>query len=186
MIAFHVVFGTYGFWLPNDPRGSWSQYVGSRQIYEFGPATKTDDRRSVAGRSHDRTHRLAAKKELKYPPVVLTGPQALAVGNGFFAAIGESDYVLHACSILPDHVHIVLVRDRRQWSTTMGHLKGRATQHLIAECNWPRSRPVWSRSGWCVYLDDEQDVLRAVQYVQDNPLKEGKRRQRWSFVTEFR
>jgi hypothetical protein len=25
--ASHVIFGAYGFWLPNDPRGSWSTFV---------------------------------------------------------------------------------------------------------------------------------------------------------------
>ena len=25
VIAQHLVFTTYGFWLPNDPRGSWSE-----------------------------------------------------------------------------------------------------------------------------------------------------------------
>ena len=29
ILGFHVVFGAYGFWLPNDPRGSWSDFVGS-------------------------------------------------------------------------------------------------------------------------------------------------------------
>jgi hypothetical protein len=28
-------------------------------------------------------------------------------------------------------------------------------------------------------------VRRAILYVEDNPLKEGKPRQRWSFVTPF-
>jgi hypothetical protein len=28
-------------------------------------------------------------------------------------------------------------------------------------------------------------VARAVRYVEDNPLKEGKRRQRWSFVVPY-
>lgn len=186
MLACHVIFGTYGFWLPNDPRGSWSRYVGSREIYRFGSATKTDVRQSVAGRSHDRTLRLDAKRELKYPPVTLTGLQALAVGNGFHEAIAESGYILNACCVLPDHVHLVLVASRRKWSTVMAHLKGRATQHLITEREWPRGRPVWAHGGWCVYLDEEDDVFRAIRYVEDNPLKEGKRRQRWSFVTKLR
>jgi hypothetical protein len=29
VLAYHVVLGAYGFWLPNDPRGSWSDFVGS-------------------------------------------------------------------------------------------------------------------------------------------------------------
>lgn len=28
MLGAHVIFGAYGFWLPNDPRGSWSEFVG--------------------------------------------------------------------------------------------------------------------------------------------------------------
>jgi len=183
MIAHHVVFGTYGFWLPNDPRGSWSQYVGSRNILQYGPATKTDVRRSIAGRTHDRRRRIAAKQELKYPAVRLTGRQALAVGHGFAEAIEDSGYRLQACCIMPDHIHLVAVYDGRRWSTLMGHLKGRATQHLVDEVNWPRSRPVWARGGWCVYLDDDDDVARSVRYVEENPSKDGKPPQRWSFVT---
>ncbi len=43
-LAYHVIFGTYGFWLPNDPRGSWSTFVGSWELYRFGKATKVTDR----------------------------------------------------------------------------------------------------------------------------------------------
>jgi hypothetical protein len=25
--GFHVIFSADGFWLPNDPRGSWSEFV---------------------------------------------------------------------------------------------------------------------------------------------------------------
>jgi hypothetical protein len=42
ILASHVIFSTYGFWLPNDPRGSWSDFVGAWELFRFGPATKTD------------------------------------------------------------------------------------------------------------------------------------------------
>jgi len=29
IVGYHVIFGMYGFWLPNDPSGSWSEFVGS-------------------------------------------------------------------------------------------------------------------------------------------------------------
>jgi len=29
VIGFHVILTAYGFWLPNDPRGSWSEFVGA-------------------------------------------------------------------------------------------------------------------------------------------------------------
>jgi hypothetical protein len=40
--GYHVIFGAYGFWLPNDPRGSWSEFVGSWELFRFGAATTTD------------------------------------------------------------------------------------------------------------------------------------------------
>jgi hypothetical protein len=40
----------------------------------------------------------------------------------------------------------------------------------------------FARGEWKVYLDTEEEVRRAIAYVEENPLKEGKRRQRWGFV----
>jgi hypothetical protein len=43
----------------------------------------------------------------------------------------------------------------------------------------------WSAKLWKVYLNS-QDITRAIAYVEQNPVKEGKPRQRWSFVTPFK
>ena len=50
--AYHVIFCAYGFWLPNDQRGSWSQWVRSWDLFRYGEATKVTTRRSVAGARH--------------------------------------------------------------------------------------------------------------------------------------
>src|SRR3954454_6399727 len=97
--AYHVIFGAYGFWLPNDPRGSWSDFVGSWELFRFGQATKTETRRSVAHAAHDAQARRAAKEALKYPPVVFDGRQALAVSRGFSRMIAKAGYLVYACSI---------------------------------------------------------------------------------------
>src|SRR5882757_6425768 len=55
IIGYHVIFSTYGFWLPNDPRGSWSEFVGSWELFRHGRATKVAVTRSVAHRRHDQT-----------------------------------------------------------------------------------------------------------------------------------
>ena len=80
VIASYVIIGTYGFWLPNDERGSWSDFVGSWELLRFGKATTVDARaltRPPTVRS--RAKRTAALAALKYPPVKLTGIQARAV-----------------------------------------------------------------------------------------------------------
>jgi hypothetical protein len=76
----------------------------------------------------------------------------------------------------------------------MQQFKGNATKQLnrdelhplaaFAEPGKPAPSP-WGEHGWKVFLDSDADIRRAIKYVEDNPLKEGKPRQHWSFVTRF-
>jgi len=102
MGAYHIVFCVYGFWLPNDPRGSWSGYVGSKKILRLGYATKTDTRISVAKSAHNYSLRLLQKGGLKYPSVRLSKAQIEAVKRGFQIGIEEGGYRVHACAVLRD------------------------------------------------------------------------------------
>ncbi len=191
IIAYHTIITAYGFWLPNDPRGPWSDFVRRWELLRFESATKTDTRRSVARQPHDPAVRAAAKRALRYPPVSFSGRQALAIARGFVRAIDRSDLVLHACSILPEHVHIVIRRHTRLTVEKMAaQLKGEATKHLRADglhplATFPGPPSPWARNAWHVYLDSPQRVAAAVAYVLENPVREGKRRQTWPFVTPF-
>jgi len=185
-LAHHIIFSAYGFWLPNDPRGSWSRFVGCWELVRFGKATRVETHRSVAGAPHDQDLRRKAKEILKHPPVHLSGRQALAAAHGFNRACRESGYAVHACSVLPDHVHMVIGCHRHPPGRVIGHLKTRATQQLAAEGLWAEAgRPAWGHGGWKVFLDSPADVGRAIAYVEGNPAKEGKPPQHWSFVTPF-
>jgi REP-associated tyrosine transposase len=186
MLAIHAIFAAHGFWLPNDPRGSWSQFVGRWELFKYGKATKVDTRRSVAHIPHDSTLRKSSKTAMKYPPVRFTGAQAACIGRGFSTAISASGYQLLACSILPEHVHLVITRHARPTRQIVGHLKTFASRQLRKEGLHPTDAPsVWARGCWTVYLNSGADVRRAILYVEQNPLKEKKRIQRWSFVTPF-
>jgi REP element-mobilizing transposase RayT len=195
VLAYHVIFGAYGFWLPNDPRGSWSDYVGAWELFRAGgPATKTTARRSVAGAPHDATVRRWAKEALSYPAVMFDGHQALSIARGFARLAEKSGYRIHACSILPEHVHLVLGRHHYRVEQMVRLLKAEAGANLAEDGRHPFSDRLgsdgtlptpWARGCWKVFLDSAADVARAVRYVENNPLKEGKRRQRWSFVVPF-
>src|SRR5690606_5779928 len=110
VVGYHIVLGMYGFWLPNDSRGSWSRFVWSEALRKHGPATKVSTRQSVAAKPHDVASRLAAKRDLLFPPVVLTGQQALAIARGFAQAVEITSAQVWACSILPEHTHLVVGR----------------------------------------------------------------------------
>ncbi|TVQ51557.1 MAG: hypothetical protein EA377_12305, partial [Phycisphaerales bacterium] len=123
VIGYHAIFCAYGFWLPNDPRGSWSEFIGSWELYKFGDATKVTTTRSLAAVEHDREARLAAKRALKYPPVLFNGVQARAIARGFADYIDRTDLTVHATAIMPDHVHIVFARHRLKAESIVNQLK---------------------------------------------------------------
>jgi len=183
VLAYHVIFGCYGFWLPNDPRGSWSDFVGSWELFRFGKATTVSTRRSLASAPHDQAMRQAAKLALKFPAVRLTGRQALAAGRGFDRACREGGYTIHACSILPEHVHLVVGRHERTIGRIIGHFKARATRQMRSERLWKHEgRSPWASGAWKVFLDRPHPIHRAVEYVRRNPEREGLPPQRWWFV----
>ena len=185
IVAYHSIFSMYGFWLPNDPRGSGSDYIASWELFRYGPATKTDSRRSVARRPLPPNWQREAKTALLHPPVSVTGRQALAISQGFAKAAGEGFYRIYACAILPEHVHLVIGAHPRRIRQVVGHIRSRATRAAREQQLWDGDRPLWGEHGWNVYLESIAAVERAIRYVNENPIKEGKKRQHWSFVVPF-
>jgi REP element-mobilizing transposase RayT len=193
--GYHLIMTAYGFWLPNDPRGSWSDFVGAWELYwAGGRATKVETRRSVAGKSHDREARLAVKQSLKREPVSWTGVHAVAIARGFREVGAHWGLRFFACSVLPNHVHLVIERTDRDISQVMNQLKGRASGQMAEAGIHPfqevfegdgKRATCWARRGWSVFLDSVGDMRRAIRYVEENPVKEGKRRQRWEFVEAY-
>ncbi|MEE9294261.1 MAG: hypothetical protein V3W34_04750 [Phycisphaerae bacterium] len=131
---------------------------------------------------------------MKYPPVRCSGVQARAIGWGFATFVDKSGLVVWACSILPQHVHLVTARHRYHVEQVVNLLKGQATRQLIREGIHPLAPlvspsaltpKVFARGLWKVFLDSEESLRRAIRYVQSNPMKEGKPAQNWSFLTPF-
>ena len=60
--GYHVILPHYGFWLPNDPRGSWSLFVASWELAKFGKTTRHLEQRTLAQSSQRR--RACAKMEM--------------------------------------------------------------------------------------------------------------------------
>jgi REP element-mobilizing transposase RayT len=195
MMGLHLTFGTYGFWLPNDPRGSGSKVVKAQHLYDAGgPATTVDCQHSVAGKAHDRSLRLRTKAALKYPAVKLTGLQArtAAIGMGEIAArIGLR---VNAFAMMPDHVHCVVGVHRLNGEELIECLKRAGTRamnavglHPLKDSPRPNGklRSPWGEKGWVDFLDTVEEVRRLIHYVEDNPLRAGLKPQNWPFVIKF-
>jgi REP element-mobilizing transposase RayT len=140
------------------------------------------------------TLRLAAKQALQHPAVHFTGQQALAIGRGFEDYVRRSELTVWACSILPAHVHLVIARPRLLIEQVVLQLKCSAIRQLLDEQLHPFAHlaaadgtvpTCWAERLWKVFLNTEASILEEIQYVENNPVKEGKRRQRWPFVFPY-
>lgn len=159
-----------------------------------GRATTTDTRRSVAGAPHDYQARMRIKEALKYPAVVFNGRQAQSVAYGFAQMADKSGYRIHACSNLPQHVHLVIGRHKYKVESVVRLLKGQASRtledhhrHPLAQFKLPdNTLPTpWASKCWKVFLNTPEDILRAIAYVEYNPIKDGKRAQKCRFVVPY-
>ena len=193
IVATHCIWGAYGFWLPNDPRGSGSSYVGSKAIWQAGgDATFVATSRSLAGRPHDRSLRLAGRMALQKPPMRFNAAQITAIADGFAAAVAIGKYRLHACALMPDHVHVILGHDPDSCSKVVAHLKSFATRELnrrqlnpYAALPGRDGQRVWADRFRHVFLTAE-DMPRCIEYVRNNPIKAGLPAQEWPFVCPWR
>jgi len=196
IVGYHLIMTAYGFWLPNDPRGSWSKFVGAWDLFEVGGRATRDkvtERRSYAKDAHDRERRLATKGALLYPPVRFNGLQARAVARGFGAFIKKSGLKAWACAVMSDHVHLAIARHHYDIEQVAVKLKQAATLRLNEEDIHPlkqhikpngRHPPCFARGEWKGFLDPN-DVAPCIHYVEQNPVKAGLHSQvgMWEFVT---
>ena len=193
--GYHVILPAYGFWLPNDPRGSWSEFVHRWELVRFGRATRSLERRNLDEITPSEiAQRDAARQALKYRAVSFSGLQSREIGCGFNEQRNTSGYTIWAASILPEHTHLVIGRHSYRVEQVVNLLKGAATRRLIemglhplGDFAKPGERPprMWAEHEWKVFLDSEEAIEKAISYVIENPMKEGKPLQHWSFVTPF-
>jgi REP element-mobilizing transposase RayT len=117
-----------------------------------------------------------------------------AVARGFAKLLNEAEIPCYACTVLPDHVHIVVGAGAMPAKILCSRLKQHSTARLKEERIHPFQHlqgdegevpKCWQRGGWKVYLFDEARVRQTIRYVEDNPLKEGKKKQHWNFATPF-
>ena len=193
--GYHVILPMYGFWLPNDPRGSWSDYVRRWEIAKFGRPLKTLDRKELNELTEEEIlDRDAARAALSYPPVFVSGEQASTIAEGFRTQAQKSNYSIWACAIMPEHTHLVIARHAYHVERMVSLLKGACTTEMMKVGNHPlrssvspgdRPPRMWSAHEWKVYLDSEDAIRQAIAYVDRNPENAGKPPQSWSFVSPF-
>ena len=183
-LAYHVTFSTHGFWLPNDPRGSCSTEIRGVHLRKSHAGAPLRGRRAVGP---------ATIRDAGATPKAVTDRTAMGDGVTTAAASGpiESSGRVDAEAMVSAPAPSALLQPIMQVGRL---LRQAATQQLLKDGLHPFAGrrnagnylpSVWAQDFWKTFLYTEDDILRAIAYVQENPVKEGKRAQRWWLVTPF-
>lgn len=182
VIAYHLIWTAYGWWLPNDPRGSTSRTIASDVIVELGELHHGRKRIQPAG-GVIRGFYGRARDVLKFELLSFTPEEMRIIARSFAGLANGRPYTCYACAIMPDHVHVVMRKHKRTAEQMMQDLQDASRARLQESAR--RGHPVWGGPGWKVFLFDPDDVRRTIEYVNQNPVKMHLPRQDWDFVKEY-
>ncbi len=184
VIAHHLIWTAYGWWLGNDPRGSMSKHIDSPIIRDLGELHHGRKRIQPAGREIREFYERAAGA-LKYELLTFDTPGIAAIAQAFHEVIEHERYTCYACAIMPDHIHIILRKHRHQAEEMIENLQTASRLRLRSLGLRPSDHPTWGGPGWKVFLDHPSEVRRTIGYVEMNPIKIRWPAQSWPFVKAY-
>src|SRR5688500_12641293 len=110
MVAgYHLIWTAYGFWLPNDIRGSTSQQLRVAKMSPLGDIHLGRKQQQPSSRELQAFLK-QAQEILTHPVLTLDEESILLVGNAIGEVIPERKYTCYACAVMPDHVHLLIRR----------------------------------------------------------------------------
>ena len=185
VIAYHLVWTAYGWWLPNDPRGSGSSTIRSDVLSDlgelhFGPKKIQPPGKVIGAFYEDATNLL------RHPLLRFDDAEIAQIGQAFTQVIAEHEYTCYVCGIMPDHVHVLVRKHKHSAEEIARCFMETSRQRLIEYGTRAITHPVWiAGSGWKVFLEHPDEIRRTIKYIANNPIKDGLPAQHWSFVTEY-
>jgi REP element-mobilizing transposase RayT len=182
--GFHLVWTAYGWWLPNDPRGSSSHEIRVEQLAALGEIHH--GRKAIQPPRHViRDFYDVARGVLKHPLLPFQTEDFPTIADAFGRVIADERYTCYKCAIMPDHVHILIRKHKHSAEVMIENLQGRSREILMTEGRRESSHPVWGGPGWKGFLYTQDDFLRVIEYIRRNPTKIGLPEQHWDFVKEY-
>jgi REP element-mobilizing transposase RayT len=184
IIAHHLIFTAYGWWLPNDPRGSMSHDIRVERIEDLGDSHF--GRKAIQPLSREiREFYYDAERRLRYPLLLLDDDEIAVVAEGLGDTIRVRHYTCYAAAVMSEHVHLA-IRVHRDKAEEMIAAFQDTTRSLLRE----RQRrtpvhPVWGGPGWKVFINTERHLRTTIRYIEENPIKARRPPQKWDFVTPY-
>jgi REP element-mobilizing transposase RayT len=186
MVAgYHLIWTVYGYWLPNDPRGSTSKEVRVEPIEALGEhhygrkpnQPSPNELREFFKNVHE---------VLAHAVRPLDDDDIALVGAALGRRVADAGYVCHACAVMPDHVHILIRRHRERAEDMIAKFRIETKAALIRAGKRPVNHPVWTDgAGWKTFVNSRRQFENEIEYIRQNPIKIGRAEQVWDFVTAY-
>lgn len=184
VVGYHLIWTAYGWWLPNDPRGSNSRELRVERIAELGELHH--GRKTVQPYPAELRQFYAEAASVLKHELLTFSPAAIAVlAEALAKVIADRWYTCYACAIMPDHVHMLIRRHRDKAEQMIAALQAGSRERLVEAGEYSPTHPVWGGPGWKVFLNTRQDMERIVRYIRENPIKARLPAQTWEFVKEY-
>ncbi len=175
IIAYHTIFTTYGTWLPNDPRGSYSREIYSEQLRAMGGIKY--GRQNPPPKERLMKFWTAARPCLARPPFFIDDNRRPIIAAAFGKVVGRLGIKVPACAIMNDHVHVLVLQSKYSVEYLVNQLKGAATKALKLKYT------PWTRGCWKVFITDTEALQAATKYIQADPVSAGLAPQSWDFIS---
>jgi len=109
-------------------------------------------------------------------PVILNTDERTEVAKAICEVAQKNKFKILACSILPDHVHMVIADMGEDIKKIVNNIKGYSSFHVNRTLKGTvqgggRQLHLWSKSFNDSYLNDEEHLFKAINYAQNNYLK---------------
>ena len=117
VIGHHLIWTAYGWWLPNDPRGSSSHEIRIEKLKVLGDlhyGRKADPPTAAEMRQFQP----AANELLAHEVRLFDDDEIALIGKSIGNTIRAQGYTCFAAAVMPEHVHL-LIRRHRDWAETM-------------------------------------------------------------------
>jgi REP element-mobilizing transposase RayT len=184
VVGHHLVWTAYGWWLPNDPRGSSSKEIIVERIGELGELHY--GRKPIQPSLEEvRDFHQRARQVLSYPVLAFDEEDVSVIADSFADTIQGRRYTCSACAVMPEHVHLLIRIHRDKAEQMLAALQDASREALVTARRRFDWHPVWGGRGWKVFQFSRADMERAVRYVDNNPLERGLPAQHWPFVTPY-
>jgi hypothetical protein len=184
IIAHHHVLTGYGNWLPNDLRGSGSMEIRKADLRDL--AEIHFGRRKVQPSKQElREFFETAEPLLDFEPARFEEEARIAIAEAIQRVIKREGYTCWAFASLWNHTH-AMTRVHRAPGHVIWEKFAAESRNALRELGlFPKDHPIWSSRPYVVFKTTVRAVRVGVDYINQNPEKEGLHPQNHSFVIPY-